>query len=300
MKEFKNGTYTGERVLFATKDAYFEKCLFKDGESPLKESSNLKINWTTFRWKYPLWYCKDVLVENSVIEETARSGIWYTKNITMNNCQIDSPKTFRRAENIELNSCDIPHAQETFWSCKKIKLNQVTAKGDYFGMNSEDIDITGFNLDGNYCFDGAKNIVIRNSTLLSKDSFWNSENVTVINSKIVGEYLAWNSKNLTFINCTIESHQGLCYKDFILLFHKKHQNNPSTVPSEEIVILTPAGTFERPGINNIEPQMTTKKPAPDLISISLTVTSKFFGAPKRFASSLKLYCVFAIITGNLS
>ena len=224
MKEFKKGTYTGERALFATKDAYFEKCLFKDGESPLKESSNLKINWTTFRWKYPLWYCKDVLVENSIIEETARSGIWYTKNITMNNCEIDSPKTFRRAENIELNSCDIPHAQETFWSCKKIKLNQVTAKGDYFGMNSEDIDITGLTLDGNYCFDGGKNIVIRNSTLLSKDSFWNSENVTVINSKIVGEHLAWNSKNLTFINCTIESHQGLCYIEGLKLINCKLVN----------------------------------------------------------------------------
>ena len=224
MKEFKNGTYTGERALFATKDASFDKCLFKDGESPLKESSGLTINHCVFRWKYPLWYCTDVLAENTIIEETARSGIWYTKNITMNNCEISSPKTFRRAENIVLNGCDIPHAQETFWSCKKIKLNQVTAKGDYFGMNSTDIDITNFQLDGNYCFDGAKNITIRNSTLLSKDSFWNSENVTVINSTIIGEYLAWNSKNLTFINCTIESHQGLCYIQGLKLINCKLVN----------------------------------------------------------------------------
>ena len=224
MKEYKNGTYTGERALFATKDASFDNCLFKDGESPLKESSNLKINKTTFAWKYPLWYCTDVLVENSLIKETARSGIWYTKNITMNNCDIKSPKTFRRAENIVLNSCDIPNAQETIWKCQKIKLNQVTAKGDYFGMNSEDIDITGLTLDGNYCFDGGKNIVIRNSTLHSKDSFWNSENMTVINSTIIGEYLAWNSKNLTFINCTIESHQGLCYIDGLKLINCKLVN----------------------------------------------------------------------------
>ena len=163
-------------------------------------------------------------MENSLIKETARSGIWYTKNITMNNCDIKSPKTFRRAENIVLNSCDIPNAQETFWKCQKIKLNQVTANGDYFGMNSEDIEITGLTLDGNYCFDGGKNIVIRNSTLHSKDSFWNSENVTVINSTIIGEYLAWNSKNLTFINCTIESHQGLCYIDGLKLINCKLVN----------------------------------------------------------------------------
>ena len=79
-------------------------------------------------------------------------------------------------------------------------------------------------LDGNYCFDSAKNIVIRNSILRSKDSFWNSEDVTVINCTIIGEYLAWNSKNLTFINCTIESHQGLCYIDNLKLVNTKLVN----------------------------------------------------------------------------
>ena len=64
---------------------------------------------------------------------------------------------------------------------------------------------------GNYFLDGAKNIVIRDSILNSKDSFWNVENATIINCKIVGEYLGWNSKNLTFINCEISSLQALCY-----------------------------------------------------------------------------------------
>ena len=75
------------------------------------------------------------------------------------------------------------------------------------------IEIDGFKLDGNYSFDGAKNITIRNAVLLSKDSFWNTENVTVYDSYICGEYLGWNSKNLKFVNCTIESLQGLCYID---------------------------------------------------------------------------------------
>ena len=78
-------------------------------------------------------------------------------------------------------------------------------------MNSEDIEINHLELDGNYLLDGAKNIVVRDSILNSKDSFWNVENATVINCKINGEYLGWNSKNLTFINCEISSLQGLCY-----------------------------------------------------------------------------------------
>ena len=78
-------------------------------------------------------------------------------------------------------------------------------------MNIDKADITNLNLDGNYFLDGAKNVVVRDSILNSKDSFWNTENVTAIKCKIVGEYLGWNSKNLTFINCEISSLQGLCY-----------------------------------------------------------------------------------------
>ena len=221
MTNFKKGTYTGERALFATKDATFEDCIFEDGESPLKESSDLKICRTTFRWKYPLWYCTNVMCENCTIEETARSGIWYTKNLKMNNCFIYSPKTFRRAKNIVLENCYLPNAKETFWNCHNYKLFNCNVVGDYLGLDSSDVEIDMMNLDGNYAFDGAKNIVIRNSTLKTKDAFWNSENVTIINSTIIGEYFGWNSKNVTLINSTIESHQGLCYMDHIKLIKCK-------------------------------------------------------------------------------
>lgn len=224
MNEFKNATYIGERALFATKDASIVRCVFEDGESPLKESSNLKINKSEFRWKYPLWYCTNVEVDNTKLLYTARSGIWYTKNLVMRNCLIEAPKTFRYAEQVVLNDCEIPNAQETFWNSKDIKLSNVKIKGDYLGFHSENIEIDNMDLDGNYCFDSAKNIVIRNSVLRSKDSFWNSEDVTVINCTIIGEYLAWNSKNLTFINCTIESHQGLCYIDNLKLVNTKLVN----------------------------------------------------------------------------
>jgi hypothetical protein len=111
----------------------------------------------------------------------------------------------------------MPNAGETLWNCNKFSLKNVTAKGDYFGMNSTNIKIDGFQLAGNYAFDGGKNIEIRNAKMLSKDSFWNCENVTVYDSFISGEYLGWNSKNLTFVNCTIESLQGMCYIDNLVM-----------------------------------------------------------------------------------
>ena len=211
METIQQKYLTGERALFQGKDLLINECTFADGESPLKEGKNLKINNSIFKWKYPLWYCTDVIVRDSTLLETARSGIWYTKNINIKDSTIEAPKTFRRAENITLENVNIPIAEETFWNCKKIDLRNVQAKGNYFGMNSEDIKIDGFNLSGNYCFDGGKNIEIHNAKMLSKDSFWNCENVTVYDSTIIGEYLGWNSKNLTFVNCTIDSLQGFCY-----------------------------------------------------------------------------------------
>lgn len=217
MKQIKQQLLTGERALFNSKDLQVSYSTFADGESPLKESQDIKIDHSMFKWKYPLWYCKNIEVEDSTLFEMARSGIWYTENITITNSIIEAPKTFRRAKGITLDNVSMPNAGETLWNCDEIYLKNVVAKGDYFGMNSTNIKIEGFQLAGNYAFDGGKNIEIHNAKMLSKDAFWNCENVTVYDSFISGEYLGWNSRNLTFVNCTIESLQGMCYMDNLVM-----------------------------------------------------------------------------------
>ena len=219
MAILKDKTYSGERALFASNDVELINCVFEDGESPLKESKNLKINKCEFKWKYPIWYSENVLVVDSILRETARSGIWYTKNITMRNCLIEAPKTFRYAEKVVLEATDIVNGKETFWNSKDIKVSNAKINGDYLGFHSDGIEIDNVELNGNYAFDSSKNIVVKNSVLNSKDSFWNTENVLIVNSKIIGEYLGWNSKNVTFINCQIESHQALCYMDNVKLIN---------------------------------------------------------------------------------
>ena len=118
---------------------------------------------------------------------------------------------------IRLTHVTMPNAGETLWNCDRVTMNQVTARGDYFAMNSRNMVIDGFELTGNYSFDGVKQAEIHNARLLSKDAFWNSENVTVYDSFISGEYLGWNAKNLTLINCTVESSQGMCYIDNLVM-----------------------------------------------------------------------------------
>ena len=210
-KEIRNERLTGERALFAVKDLEIYDTIFDDGESPLKESGNIKLWNCMFKWKYPLWYSKNVYAKDCTWFETARAGVWYSDNVTAENCAIEAPKNFRRCRDLKLGNVSFANASETLWHCDGVDMNNIVAKGDYFAMNSQNMIIDKLTLYGNYSFDGVKNAEIRRSRLLSKDAFWNSENITVYDSFISGEYLGWNAKNLTLINCTVESLQGLCY-----------------------------------------------------------------------------------------
>ena len=208
---------TGERALFHGRNLRICDSTFENGESPLKESSDIELHGCLFKWKYPLWYSRNITVKDCVLFEMARAGIWYTENISVEDTMIEAPKEFRRCRGVRLKNVSFSNAAETLWHCRDVEMERVTAKGDYFAMNSEDMKIRDFSLYGNYSFDGGRNIEIRNSRLLSKDAFWNSENIAVYDSFISGEYLGWNAKNLTLINCTVESLQGLCYIDNLVM-----------------------------------------------------------------------------------
>ena len=215
--EIRQQFLTGERALFHARDLNICDTIFDDGESPLKESRNIKLWGSMFKWKYPLWYCKNIKAHGCTWFEMARAGVWYTDDILVEDAVIEAPKNFRRCRGLTLRNIQLPNAAETLWSCQDVVMEDVAAKGDYFAMNCEGMRIDRFTLVGNYSFDGAKNVEIRHARMLSKDAFWNSENVTVYDSFISGEYLGWNAKNLTLVNCTIESLQGMCYIDNLVM-----------------------------------------------------------------------------------
>lgn len=208
---------TGERALFKQENTDIYDTIFDDGESPLKESRGIALYGSMFKWKYPLWYAKDIHATDCTWFDMARAGVWYSDDVIVDNALIEAPKNFRRCNNLTLNNVTFVDAAETLWSCNNVKLNNVTAKGDYFAMNTNNVRIDGFKLVGNYSFDGCRNVEIHGANMLSKDSFWNTDNVTVYDSFISGEYLGWNAKNLTLINCTIESLQGMCYIDNLVM-----------------------------------------------------------------------------------
>ncbi len=217
MKEVVQEFLTGERALFMSDGLVIKDSIFDDGESPLKESKNIELYNSMFKWKYPLWYCENIYAKNCTWFDMARAGVWYTNHIRVEDALIEAPKNFRRCHDLSLTNVSFPDAAETLWSCEDVKMNNVMAKGTYFAMNCKNMMIDGLTLYGDYSFDGVENVEIHDSKLLSKDAFWNSDHVTVYDSFISGEYLGWNAKNLTLINCTIESLQGMCYIDNLVM-----------------------------------------------------------------------------------
>jgi hypothetical protein len=235
--EIRQEFLSGERALFQGKHLRIYDTIFADGESPLKESQDIELFGSMFKWKYPLWYSRNITLKNCTLFEMARAGNWYTHHISVTDSIIEAPKNFRRCHDVKLCNVSFANASETLWNCNDIAIEHVFAKGDYFAMNSQNIVIHDFQLVGNYPFDGSKNVEIHNARMLSKDAFWNSENVMIYDSFISGEYLGWNAKNLMLVNCTIESLQGMCYIDNLVMKNCKLINTTlafeySTVDAE--------------------------------------------------------------------
>ena len=138
MKEIRQQFLTGERALFQGADLKIYDTIFDDGESPLKESHNIELRNSMFKWKYPLWYSDSISVKDCTWFDMARAGVWYTNHMVVEDCAIEAPKNFRRCEDLTLSHVSIPNAEETLWNCQDVVLNDVTAKGDYFAMNSKD------------------------------------------------------------------------------------------------------------------------------------------------------------------
>ena len=205
----KDKEFGGERPLYCMKDLSLDGVVIHDGESAIKECSNVEVERCRFEGKYPLWCCDNFTVRNSVFTVGARAGIWYSRNMVMEDCIMDGPKVFREAENLTLRRVIMDSASETLWHCRGGLLEDVRARrADYIFMHSSGFRIRNFNLQGNYSFQWSSNIEIEDSDLDTKDAFWECENVTV---------RGWHSRNLHLIRCHISGTQPLCYATGLVL-----------------------------------------------------------------------------------
>lgn len=218
MQLIENKEFGGERPFYHSVDLQLRGVTIHVGESSLKECVNIDAEDCRFEGKYVFWETRGFHTRNCYYADSARSSVWYSTDIKMEDCLVDAPKMFRRASGIRLQNVKMPNAEETFWDCSDIELTDChIAKADYLFMHSSNIRINRYHQDGNYSFQYAKNVEIHNAVINSKDSFWDSEDCTIYDSEINGEYLAWYSRNLRLVRCHITGEQPLCYCENLIL-----------------------------------------------------------------------------------
>ena len=90
-----NKTFDEERALYNISDTKVENCKFagvKDGESVLKECSNIVVQNCSFSLRYPMWHAKGLGIFSSMLDENTRAPLWYCRGVNIETCSINSIK----------------------------------------------------------------------------------------------------------------------------------------------------------------------------------------------------------------
>ena len=218
MKIIRDTEFGGERPLFASHDLRLENVTIREGESAIKECSNIEAVDCRFEGNYPFWHVHGFRIDKCFFDVGGRSAIWYSDHLVMTDTRIDAPKMFREMTDIEIRNVVMNDADEVFWRCKNLDIKDLVLHGGtYPFMFSENIRVDGLQSDSKYVFQYVKNVEIRNARITTKDAFWEVENVTIYDSELNGEYLGWHSRNLRLVNCHITGEQPLCYAHDLVL-----------------------------------------------------------------------------------
>lgn len=265
--------FGGERPLFSSHGLRLEQVTIHAGESALKECADIEAVECRFEGKYPFWHTDGFVVERCLFTEGARAALWYSRGLKMSDTRVEAPKMFREMEDLQLERVTIPHAAETLWHCRNVRLYEVeVAEADYLFMHSADIRIENYRQQGNYSFQYCRNVEIRNAEIHSKDAFWNSEDVTVYDSVLDGEYLGWHSRRLRLVNCRISGTQPLCYAHDLVMENCTMDEDAdlafecstlqATIASPVRSVKNPrSGRIEAPGYGEIILDEHVKQPA---------------------------------------
>ena len=213
MQIIKNGKFEEERALYGSNELRLINCSFDgdlDGESALKESSDIIAEECFFNLRYPFWHVDRLNLDNCEMTELCRAALWYSDGITVKNSRLHGIKALRECRNICISDSSIK-SPEFGWFSKNVKIQDSDASGEYFMFKGEEIRMSGVSFTGKYSFQYISNSVFENCVIDTKDAFWHARDVVVKNSVVKGEYLAWYSENVTFENCVIYGTQPLCY-----------------------------------------------------------------------------------------
>ena len=250
MKIIEDQTFDMERALYGSRGVYLKNCAFDgpaDGESALKESSDITVEHTFCNLRYPFWHDHGLRIIDSEMTELCRAALWYSDHIEITGTKMHGIKALRECSDVVVDHCDII-SPEFGWSVKNITMKDSSAESEYFMMRSENLNFSNVEFKGKYSFQYIHDAVFENCIFDTKDAFWHGKNITVKDSVVKGEYLAWYSDGLTLINCRIIGTQPFCYCRNLKLIDCEMVDTDLCFEKSEVdaVITTPVISIKNP------------------------------------------------------
>ena len=220
-KKIEGQTFAKERALYGSRALQVINCAFdgeEDGESALKESSDIVVQNTFCNLRYPFWHDHGLAILSCELTEKCRAALWYSEQISIHDSKLHGIKALRECRDVHLDRCEIRSA-EFGWSSEQVFMENSSAEGEYFMLRGRDLRFSDVTFRGKYSYQYVKNVTMENCVLDTKDAFWHAEDVTLRNCTVKGEYLAWYSKRLTMIDCKIIGTQPFCYCEDLKLIN---------------------------------------------------------------------------------
>lgn len=221
MEILENKTYPLERDLYHQQNIKLINCRFEgieDGESALKECTNIELDGCFMDLRYPLWHTHHLKMWNTEQTTNCRASLWYSSDIQIDHSKLYGIKALRECKDITILHTEID-SPEFGWKSENIHIEHSTIQSEYAFFLVRNLNAVHTTFTGKYGFQYMENVIFDYCHFVTKDAFWHGKNITVKNSIIEGEYLGWYSENLTFINCTIKGIQPLCYCKNLKLVH---------------------------------------------------------------------------------
>ncbi len=181
MRVVENQTMDSERALYGSCGIMVRNCKFDgpaDGESALKESSDVVVEDSYFNLRYPFWHVHGLTIRNSEMTDKCRASMWYSDHIDISGSKLHGIKALRECSKVTITSSGII-SPEFGWSVHGLKSV----------LNTKD------------AFWHAKNVTVRDSVVNGEYLAWYSENLTFINCTIKGTQPLCYCKGLKLINC---------------------------------------------------------------------------------------------------
>ena len=165
---YSNQTFDEERALYGIRGAIVENCRFdgpNDGESAMKESSDINVKKCFFNLRYPFWHVNGADISDCTMTDKCRAPLWYDNDIGIYGCKINGVKALRECRNVTLKNT-VVSSTEFIWKCRNIQAENLTVESDeYPFFEVEDMKIKHMKLSGKYSFQYCTNIKISDSEL---------------------------------------------------------------------------------------------------------------------------------------